>query len=128
MPPHTRHAIHVCTTCRRAPADPAVPPDGERMLAALAAAMEGWAHRDAVALAPVQCMNACARSCAVALAGEGKWSFLFADLDPETAAPALLACAETYIGRADGKMMRSARPEALRDTLLVRIPPLPSGR
>lgn len=116
--------IHVCVTCRAAGTPREEPAEGERLFGGLQTAFEAWDHRAAFALAPVRCMSVCTRPCTVAVTGPGKPSYLFGDLDHRTAAPAVLEFVLLYRERADGVLLRSRRPEPLRDGLIGRIPPM----
>jgi predicted metal-binding protein len=80
-------------------------------------------------LRDVRCMSQCKRPCVVAFSGEGRFIYLFGDLDPERDAPAVLDAFALYAERRDGFMERFERPEALQAGILGRVPPLkPSAR
>ncbi|MGC1584199.1 MAG: DUF1636 domain-containing protein, partial [Rhodomicrobium sp.] len=78
-----------------------------------------------VELVPVECLSGCKRSCTVALAAPGKWSYVIADLDPSRHAPDILAFAAQYAAHPDGVPAWRERPEIVRRSVLARIPPLP---
>jgi predicted metal-binding protein len=63
----------------------------------------------------------------VAFSGEGRFTYLFGDLDPERDAPAVLDAFTLYAERPDGFMERFKRPEVLQAGILGRVPPLTTG-
>lgn len=126
-----RHALFVCTTCA------SIWQDGKRvgtsggqvMLERLSQLHQDWELRDRFPLQPVECMSACSHPCAIALAGEGKHTYLFGDLslDPETfeaTTAAILDCAAQYYRTDDGILPWAERPAPLKKGVLARIPPL----
>lgn len=72
---------------------------------------------------PVACMSNCKRACTVVLSAPGKFTLMFGDLDPATAAEEIVACARAYHDRADGLLARAERPPRLRAGILARVPP-----
>ncbi len=101
--------------------------DDSRPGVALADAIEQEARRrglDLDLLRDVRCMSQCKRPCVVAFSGEGRFTYLFGDLDPQRDAPAVLDAFRLYAERPDGFMERFERPEALQAGILGRVPPL----
>jgi predicted metal-binding protein len=128
---HGREAcLSVCFRCKPEgwPGDA----DARRPGADLADAIEAEATRrgiDLEVLRDVRCMSQCKRPCVVAFSGEGRFTYLFGDLDPERDALAVLDAFTLYAKRTDGFMERFERPEALQAGILGRVPPLiPSAR
>lgn len=120
-PAATAVTLAVCTTCRAGlpvPEDGLVP--GARMFAALSAAdlPEG------VRLRGVECLSACARGCALALCADGRWTYVYGDLDPEADVGAILEGAAAYAAAPDGIVPWRARPVIFRKQSIARIPPL----
>ncbi|MCO4052780.1 MAG: DUF1636 domain-containing protein [Bosea sp.] len=111
--------ITVCTSCRAAGIERADAP-GKSLLAAVEAAAEG--HPEVV-VRPSQCLSVCKRICTVALSGEGKYTFLFGDLDPATAAEAVVEMARACAAADHGFVPWKERPEALRKGVIARVPP-----
>jgi predicted metal-binding protein len=109
--------VSVCTMCRGADAD-ANP--GAALLAALREAA-GDASR--VTVREVQCLSVCKRPATVALSGPDHYTYVFGDLDPATAVPALLECARLFAEAEHGYLLWRERPEALRRGIVARIPP-----
>lgn len=104
--------------------------DARRPGADLADAIEAEAARrgiDVETLRDVRCMSQCKRPCVVAFSGEGRFTYLFGDLDPERDAAAVLDAFALYRTRPDGFMERFERPEVLQAGVLGRVPPLTTG-
>jgi predicted metal-binding protein len=111
--------VTICTTCR-APGVAREEAPGLRMLAAVAAAAEGL---DGVAVRPTQCLGLCKRACTVSISGEGRYVFLFGDLDPDADAEAVVAMARSCAAAPYGFVAWKDRPEALRKGMIARVPP-----
>jgi predicted metal-binding protein len=73
---------------------------------------------------PVDCLAVCKRPCTVALAGEGKWTYVVGDLGPEANADDVIAAAEAYGETANGIIPWRQRPQSFRKGVISRIPPL----
>lgn len=104
--------------------------DARRPGADLADEIEAEATRrgiDLEVLRDVRCMSQCKRPCVVAFSGEGRFTYLFGDLDPERDAAAVLDAFALYRTRPDGFMERFERPEVLQAGILGRVPPLIAG-
>ncbi len=93
------------------------------MQQALAEAMKNG-EAGGVELVPVECLSGCKRSCTVALAAPGKWSYVIADLDPVRHAADILAFAKAYAAHPEGVPVWRERPEIVKRSVLARIPPL----
>ena len=111
----SRHALHVCVTCRR--------PDGLTLYGLVEALYRDWPRKGEIALKPVECLSGCDRACTVAVSADGKPAYLFGDKAPtgETAAAAL-DLAALYLDSADGLLPRGERPLPFRCGILARIP------
>lgn len=117
------HVISVCNRCRLSDTERDSTRAGMRLFEAVADAFARWELRDKFRLQAASCMSNCKRPCTVALTAPGKYAYMFGDLPPEPAtAAAILAGAAVYAAKPDGFMERSERPEALRKTILARIP------
>lgn len=112
--------LYVCTTCRMAD-DTSEPRSGARLLAALNEASPG----DGVRVEGVECLSVCKRPCTVAVASEGRWTYVYGDLDPVTSARTILDGLGLYADTPDGIVPWKARPEAFRKGVVARIPPFP---
>ena len=115
--------LYVCTTCRGAD-DLSEPRAGARLLAALREATGGEDLR----IEGVECLSVCKRPCTVAVASEGRWTYVYGDLDPAASARTILDGIGLYAQTSDGIVPWKARPEAFRKGVVARIPPfLPSA-
>lgn len=83
--------------------------------------------RHQVSLQPAECLSLCKRSCGIALSSPGAWTYLFGDQDPDLTAQDILDCVSIYLDASNGQMTRDMRPEALRASILGRVPPALSG-
>jgi predicted metal-binding protein len=122
--PIAAHGLSVCFRCKAADWRGE---DVERPGVALAEAIDAEAVRrglDLSLLRDVRCMSQCKRPCVVAFSHPEKFTYLFGDLEATRDAAAVLDAFALYTSRDDGFMERFERPEALRDGILGRIPPL----
>lgn len=73
-------------------------------------------------------MSQCKRSCIVSLTAEGRFTYVFGDLDPNDDAhvEALFQLVSLYSEAPEGFLERKDRPEALQASILGRFPPLGS--
>jgi predicted metal-binding protein len=83
-----------------------------------------------VSVQAVRCMAVCKHSCAIAVMGRGKRTYLFGDLpvEPEqlaATAATVLDYARQYHANSEGIVPHSERPELLRSRTLVVLPALP---
>lgn len=115
--------LYVCATCRAA-GDAAEPRAGARLLTALRDAVSEGAH-PGLRIEAVECLSVCKRPCTVAVASEGRWTYVYGDLDPVGSARAILEGVGLYAGTPDGIVPWKARPEAFRKGVVARIPPFP---
>ncbi|MCJ2080460.1 DUF1636 family protein [Methylobacterium sp. J-090] len=114
--------LYVCTACRAA-GDATEPRAGARLLSAL---------RDAVAehgqpglrIEGVECLSVCKRPCTVAVASQGRWTYVYGDLDATESARTILEGVGLYGETPDGIVPWKARPQEFRKGVVARIPPL----
>ena len=122
-PPTT---VYVCVTCR-AEDDAGVEAEaraGHRLLSALRDAI---GQETGIHLVPVECLSVCKRPCTVSFAAPGKWTYVYGDLPPDTAAPVLLAAARLYGASRDGLIPWKQRPDAIKTGVVARVPPTSSA-
>ena len=113
--------IHVCVTCRsEGETDPVRA--GRRLHDALAAE---FGADPAVALVPVECLSACRRPCTVSFAAPGKWTYVYADMPAEGAAPVVAEAARLYAATPDGLIPWKLRADPIKRGVVARVPPLP---
>jgi predicted metal-binding protein len=72
----------------------------------------------------VDCLAVCKRPCTVALAGDGKWTYVIGDLSPDTNADDVIAAALSYGATSNGIIPWKERPQSFRKGVISRIPPL----
>ena len=111
--------VIVCITCRR----PADPEDFPRPGLAFAATVADAAKGTGVRIKRVRCLANCQRGLSAAVRRESGWTYIFGDLDPATAAPALIAGAQLFARATDGVMPWRGRPQPLKRGLIARVPP-----
>jgi predicted metal-binding protein len=116
--------ITVCRTCRQDRDDQNPIRDGFRLLHRVAREVEGEAAGEEIELCAVRCLGACDRACAAQITSGGKFTYVLADLDPETAAPDLVAFARAHAEAENGLVPKPRRPEALKTKVIARVPPL----
>ncbi|WP_408093591.1 DUF1636 family protein [Rhodoplanes sp. SY1] len=115
--------LYVCVTCRLS-ADEEVR-SGRLLHDTLVAAQQRHAAQD-VTIVPTECLSNCNRACSVAVAGPGRWSYVYGGLAPEQA-DEILSGAARYAATTDGLVPWRERPEILRKGVVARIPPLPAA-
>ena len=76
-----------------------------------------------VSVQPVECLSACNRFCAIALASPQKTTLMFGDLPALDSATAIAQLAAQYAASSDGVIPRRERPALLQKGILARIPP-----
>jgi len=112
--------VFVCVTCE-AP-DESVP-RGRRLFDAVAELARAGAEAP-ITVTPVECLAVCKRPCTIALSGEGKWTCLVGDLDPEGHAGDIVSAALSYAASDTGIIPWRQRPLSFRKGVVARVPPL----
>lgn len=113
--------IYVCTTCRL----PAEPPEpraeraGARLHEAVLAAAANAPDLD---VHGVECLSVCKRPVTVGFASAGKWTYVYGDFLPDSAA-ALVESARLFGVAPDGLIPWKERPDALKRGVVARLPP-----
>lgn len=115
-------AISVCITCKQAlPDGDGFAKPGEDLLATLRAALT---NRDsAIELRPVACMSVCKRPLTASISGEGRYTYVFGDLQADASAEALIDCAEKALADPFGYVPWAERQRPLQTGIVARIPP-----
>lgn len=111
----------VCTTCRHGTPAGA---EGVRDGAALLNGLAGQFLPEGVVVRGVECLSNCTRGCTVALRGEGRWTYVYGNLDPEVHVPIVIDGAARYHDTKDGLVPWRERPQHFRKNCIARIPPL----
>jgi predicted metal-binding protein len=117
--------IHVCVTCK--PADfqgEEADRPGAHLYRALQEAVAGGSYPN-LRVEAAKCLSVCKRPCTVAVAGAGRWSYIYGDLDAESSARTILDGAARYAGTPDGIVPWRERPDVFRKGVVARIPPFP---
>jgi predicted metal-binding protein len=113
--------VLVCITCRAAADPPGSVPRGPH-LAAAARAAAGMAPD--VRVVQVRCLANCSRGLSAALRRDGAWTYVFGHLDADRDGPALIEGARLLSRSSDGLLPWRERPEALKQGLIARVPPI----
>ncbi|MGO4667373.1 DUF1636 family protein [Bosea sp. 2YAB26] len=118
--------IFVCVACRRARAD--LPEGYDQPGLGFAEALRERIARDGGTLPvePVDCLAVCNRPCTVALAADGKWTYLIGDLDADTHIAEIVDAAASFAASANGIVPWKERPASFRKGVVARVPPLPA--
>ncbi len=121
--------LHVCTSCRPSgfPRDPKEKRPGFLLYQELQQLLKEDHLQDKVNLHPAECLSLCKRPCGIALSSPGAWTYLFGDQDADLTAREILDCVSVYLEAPTGQMARDMRPEALRASILGRVPPAPAN-
>lgn len=109
--------VLVCHSCRLRDAQVEGVRPGTRLLEAVTQAAE---NTD-IAVKGVGCLGNCRRGISVAMLRDGGWSYLFGELD-EQSAEDIIAGADLFATSTDGFMPFRARPQSLKRGLIARIP------
>ena len=117
--------LSICMTCRDSREGACDTRGGSRLARRVAEKLA----RDSDAqmrLRGVQCMSQCKRSCIVSLAAEGRFTYVFGELDPDNDihVDALFELVSQYLKAPEGFLERKDRPAPLQASVLDRLPPL----
>ncbi|MEK8091491.1 DUF1636 domain-containing protein [Methylocystis sp. IM3] len=113
--------IVVCVSCRDG-AEPDSRP-GARLLDAL---RHRLAERNLeIPTEPVECLAVCKRPATIALAAQGKWTYVIGDLDPQAGVDDLIDSALRFGESENGIVAWKDRPICFRKGVVSRTPPLP---
>ena len=123
--PQGRHTMYVCRSCVWSEAEREI--DGERQGVFLVNAIEKRMDRgdvEGIAMRVVFCLGGCRNPCNVAFRYPGKTALRFNRLTPADA-QALIDFGRLYVASGTGDVPPEARPAALVDNLVVRVPSPP---
>ncbi|NJM73505.1 MAG: DUF1636 domain-containing protein [Scytonema sp. RU_4_4] len=123
-----QHTMFVCTTCASVwqNGERVGVSGGQKLLQQLQELHQHWELQSEFAIAPVECMSACNRSCVICFATGSKYTYLFGNLSPDMSLSAIagvLECASKYYTHPQGLLPWAERPEPLKKGILARIPP-----
>ncbi|MDB5394325.1 MAG: hypothetical protein JWM91_1831 [Rhodospirillales bacterium] len=119
--PGTDVTIFICISCTVEGARSDQP--GRALFDAVSSAIAEKPACNAV-VKPVDCLAVCKRPCTVALAGDGKWTYVVGDLSPDTHADDVIAAALSYGATANGIIPWRERPQSFRKGVISRVPPV----
>jgi predicted metal-binding protein len=77
-----------------------------------------------IALKAVECLSVCKRPCTVALAAQGKWTYVVGDLERESHLEDIVVAARRYATSPEGIVPWRERPLVFRNGVVSRTPPL----
>jgi len=113
--------IFICSVCRQG--DDAESRPGERLAEALRARLARETE-EAIAVEPVLCLAVCKRPATVALACDGKWTYVIGDVDADRHVEEIIASAKAYAASSDGLVPKKDRPDCFKNGVISRTPPL----
>ncbi|NJL77934.1 MAG: DUF1636 domain-containing protein [Richelia sp. RM2_1_2] len=118
------HTLFVCKSCyfSLTQRDYMGERGGKVLFSKLLELHQQWSLKSESLIAEVECLSACKRPCAVALAAPNKTSLMFGDLPPLESAGDILKLCEQYHASPNGIVPRNQRPEVLQKGILARIP------
>ena len=120
----TKPILSICMTCRDGREDACDARGGARLARRVA---ERLARNNdpQIQLRGVQCMSQCKRSCIISLAAEGRFTYVFGELDSDddTYVDALFELVSQYSIAPEGFLERKYRPSPLQSSILGRLPP-----
>ena len=118
-----RATVFVCTSCRRrlGDSDDQFDHPGPE----LAERVRGLLADDpTIDVVTVDCLAVCKRPCTVALAGDGKWTYVVGDLNTAEHCEEVAAAARAFAASDNGIVPWRERPATFRRGVISRIPPL----
>jgi predicted metal-binding protein len=113
--------IFICVSCTVEGARSDRP--GRALFDAVSGAIDAKPDCGAV-VKPIDCLAVCKRPCTVALAGEGKWTYVVGDLSVDTHADDVVNAALSYGASVNGIIPWRERPQSFRKGVISRVPPL----
>jgi len=146
--PAPKHTLYICTKCTRkaddrdlescrlatgttggaiADMEDLVPPPKPRTGQLLYQTVIQRNNMPDLVIQPVSCLSACSRGNVVAMAGGGKYTYQFGDVDErdEEQVGEVLQFCEQWMESKDGFSKARSRPRRMRSNCLARVPPLP---
>lgn len=119
----TKTTITVCTTCRRDRTNDAPIRDGLKFANRVERVVKERGMTGQLTVRGMACMSACDNACAAQISGDGRFTYILAHLDPETAADDLVTMATTHRELENGLVVKSQRPPAIKNNVVTRVPP-----
>ena len=118
-----RAKVFVCISCRRHLGDDENQFDhpGPALAESVRALL---ADDPTIDVVPVECLAVCKRPCTVALAADGKWTYVIGDLDNVAHCEDVAAAARAFANSENGIVPWKERPATFRKGVISRIPPI----
>ncbi|MEL6401263.1 MAG: DUF1636 domain-containing protein [Cyanobacteria bacterium J06626_4] len=122
----SQHTLFVCTSCTFATGqrEHQGQRGGYHLWQSLLKCQQQGQLPPPVKVQPVECLSACNRFCAIAIASPAKTTLMFGDLPALDSATAIVQLAAQYAASGDGVISRRDRPALLQKGILARIPPV----
>ena len=111
----------VCVKCRKGQE---IPEDDTRPGAHLLDRLLSGDVPSGVRVRSVECLSNCDYGCSVALRGEGRWSYVYGNLDEGADVEMILDGAARYQATADCLVPWRERSQHFRKNCIARIPPM----
>ena len=117
--------LSICLTCRDGREEGYEDVRGGARLAAAVIRLIEKTKASEFELRGVRCMSQYKRSCIASICANGRFTYVFGDLDPETPdhLDAMIMLSRLYLEAPEGFLSRAERPEPLRASILGRLPP-----
>ncbi len=124
-----RPTLSICTTCRDGRENGIIDARGGMRMSQAILSLLKKTDDLSFDLRGVACMSQCKRSCIVAICADGRFSYMFGDLDPEKKENIkdIIEFLSLYTATPEGFLSRKDRPLSLQKSILARIPPPTSG-
>jgi predicted metal-binding protein len=113
--------VFVCISCREADSDER---PGAALIQSLRDRISCQDECATLAIEPVECLAVCKRPCTVALAGDGKWTYVIGDIDKNADAEGVIAAARSFAASDNGIVPWKDRPDCFKKGVVSRTPPL----
>jgi predicted metal-binding protein len=118
-----RATVFVCVSCRRKLGE------GEEQFDLPGVALSDrvrdlLADDPSIVVEAVECLAVCKRPCTVALAADGKWTYVIGDLDNLEHPADVAAAARAFADTTNGIVPWKERPVTFRKGVISRIPPV----
>jgi len=122
----SQHTLFICTSCAFAAGqrEHRGQRGGDRLWQSVLQCQQLGQLPPTVRVQPVECLSACNRFCAIAIASPEKMTLMFGDLPALNSATAIVQFATQYAASGDGAIPRRDRPALLQKGILARIPPV----
>jgi predicted metal-binding protein len=116
--------IFVCVSCTsRGESSAADPRPGAGLAKALAEHLTDL-RTTGISVREVECLAVCKRPSTIALAADGKWTYIVGDLETESHVADIVATAQAFQRSANGIIPWAERPQPFRKGVIARVPPL----